>query len=579
MSRDSNDSSSSAADEKASAHHHEEGLRDDSRITDDTTSNSNSDAMAGQSRPWQELRGEETDGKMERVTMGTAGTASASDHNGVGIANSAQTAAVKRGTTADEIPIEMDAVTRGGTGSGGDTLAPPGGTGTGCDGAAAGGIEYKVYKRRWFGLVQLTLLNVIVSWDWLTFSPVAGHAARYFNTTETTINWLSTAFLFAFTFITPVVIYVLHLGPKPSIVTAAALLLVGNWIRYAGSHSGSGGIFGVVMFGQILTGLAQPFVLAAPTRYSDLWFTNRGRVAATAVSSLANPLGAALGQLIVPFWVNQPSDISRMVLYVSIISSICAIPAFFIPAQPPTPAAPSGETPKLSLAATARVLSNQVEFWLLLVPFAVYVGLFNSISSLLNQILLPHGYNDEEAGIAGALLIVVGLVAAAVTSPVIDRTKSYLAAIRVAVPLAGLCYLVFIWMPDTKGGGGVAGPYVVMAVLGAACFSLVPVVVEYLVELTHPISPAVTSTLAWSGGQLLGGLFIVISGALKAGGDGAEGGRPPGDMRDALIFHAVLALAAVPLPLCLGLFGRKEKLLLRRVKSDEESRSSVEEGK
>jgi hypothetical protein len=25
--------------------------------------------------------------------------------------------------------------------------------------------EYKVYKRRWFGLVQLTLLNIIVSWD------------------------------------------------------------------------------------------------------------------------------------------------------------------------------------------------------------------------------------------------------------------------------------------------------------------------------------------------------------------------------------------------------------------------------
>jgi hypothetical protein len=114
---------------------------------------------------------------------------------------------------------------------------------------------------------------------------------------------------------------VLHLGPKPSIVTAAALLLVGNWIRYAGCHSSSGGLFGVVMFGQILTGLAQPFVLAAPTRYSDLWFTNRGRVAATALSSLANPFGAALGQLIVPFWVNGPSDMSRMVLYVSIIVS------------------------------------------------------------------------------------------------------------------------------------------------------------------------------------------------------------------------------------------------------------------
>jgi hypothetical protein len=28
-----------------------------------------------------------------------------------------------------------------------------------------GGVEYKVYKRRWFGLIQLVLLNIIVSWD------------------------------------------------------------------------------------------------------------------------------------------------------------------------------------------------------------------------------------------------------------------------------------------------------------------------------------------------------------------------------------------------------------------------------
>lgn len=166
-------------------------------------------------------------------------------------------------------------------------------------------------------------------------------------------------------------------------------------------------------------------------------------------------------------------------------------------------------------------------------------------------------------------------MAAAVISPIIDRTKSYLLAIRTAVPLVGVCYLVFIWMPGTREGGGVAGPYVVMAVLGAASFSLLPVVVEYLVELTHPISPAVTSTLAWSGGQVLGGMFIVVSGALKAGADG----DPPGDMRNALIFHAVLALAVVPLPLCLGLFGRAEKLQLRRVRSDEEGRSSAEEGK
>jgi MFS family permease len=370
--------------------------------------------------------------------------------------------------------------------------------------------------------------------------------------------------MFAFVVATPLTIYVLHLGPKPSIMTSAALVLAGNWIRYAGSHSRTedGGRYGVVMFGQILTGLAQPFVLSAPARYSDLWFTNRGRIAATAVMSLANPFGAALGQLIVPFWVEKPSDVSNMVLYVAIISSVCSIPSFFIPARPPTPAAASSETPKLSLGESVRILTGHLEFWLLLAPFAVYVGFFNSISSLLNQIMEPYGFSETDAGIAGALLIVVGLVAAAITSPILDRTKSYLLAIKILVPILSLSYLAFVFMPATAH---LAGPYVVLSVVGAASFSLVPVAVEFLVELTHPISPEVTSTLAWSGGQLLGGIFIVVSDALKAGPEA----DPPFNMRRALVFTAVVALAVAPLPMCLGLFGRGENVQLKRVRSDE----------
>lgn len=120
----------------------------------------------------------------------------------------------------------------------------------------------------------------------------------------------------------PFVIYVLHHGgPKPAILIASVLLLLGNWIRYGATRSGPHGNFGGVMFGQILTGIAQPFVLAAPTRYSDLWFTNRGRVAATAVMSLANPFGGALAQLIDPFWAGSVGSIPNMVLYIAIIVS------------------------------------------------------------------------------------------------------------------------------------------------------------------------------------------------------------------------------------------------------------------
>ncbi|KAL2075830.1 hypothetical protein VTL71DRAFT_773 [Oculimacula yallundae] len=447
--------------------------------------------------------------------------------------------------------------------------------GTGDDGTIASSETiFKVYKRRWFGLVQLVLLNIIVSWDWLTFSANSTTAAEYYNVTSSSINWISTAFLFSFVVASPVVVFTLHRGgPKTAIIIASVLLLLGNWIRYGATKAGKHGNFGGLMFGQILTGLAQPFVLSAPTRYSDLWFTNRGRVAATALMSLANPLGGALAQLIGPAWVSKASDIPNLVLYVSIIASVATIPSFFITAKPPTPSSHSGTQPKHPLRPSLQFLLTCPEFYMIVIPYAFYVGLFNSISSLINQILQPYSFTEDEAGIGGALLIVVGLVTSAITSPIIDRTKSYLLAIKICVPIIGLCYLAFIWAPQTRI---LAAPYVILSVLGAASFSLVPIVLEYLIEITHPVAPEVTSTICWTGGQLLGGIFIIVSDALRAPGanDGTaddKTDRPPGNMYKTLIFQAVLALVVVPLPLALGCFGRQNKVRMRRVDADREA--------
>lgn len=54
---------------------------------------------------------------------------------------------------------EMDSATR---------LAEEDGEGVRADSIEAGdraAVVYKVYKRRWFGLAQITLLNIIASWD------------------------------------------------------------------------------------------------------------------------------------------------------------------------------------------------------------------------------------------------------------------------------------------------------------------------------------------------------------------------------------------------------------------------------
>jgi hypothetical protein len=91
-----------------------------------------------------------------------------------------------------------------------------------------------------------------------------------------------------------------------------------------------------------------------------------------------------------------------------------------------------------------------------------------------------------------------------------------------------------------------------MALMGASSFALLPIVLEYLVEITYPFSPEIGSTICWTGGQLLGACFILIQDALKANGDA----DPPLNMRNALIFAAVICAVAAPFPLSLGLFGR-----------------------
>lgn len=244
---------------------------------------------------------------------------------------------------------------------------------------------------------------------------------------------------------------------------------------------------------------------------------------------------------------------------------MACIPSFFIPANPPTPCSPSSAEAKQPILSSIKTLFTLPEFYMILVPFTVYVGLFNSISSIINQILFPYGFSETDAGIAGAILIVVGLVTSAITSPIIDRSKKYLLAIKLQVPIIAVCYLAFIWAPPTRT---VAAPYAILALLGAASFSLVPVVLEYLCEITHPVSPEVTSTIAWAGGQLLGGIFILISGALTDGPSGGAGGDVPYNMQRALWFQAILAIVVVPLPLALGMFGRSRTVRLRRVEAD-----------
>ncbi|ANB15860.1 hypothetical protein AWJ20_3504 [Sugiyamaella lignohabitans] len=394
---------------------------------------------------------------------------------------------------------------------------------------------YKVYKRRWFGILVLALLNICASWGWLSFAAISPLVAEYFNLeSQAPVNWLSTVILFSYIVISPLVWWVLvKYNIRYALILCSIFIIVGNWVRYAGVKTGN---FGATMFGQILIGFAQPFALSSPAYYTDIWFTSSSRVSANAIASLANPLGGAIAQLVGPAIVLQADQLPTFIVITAGVTTACGLLSFIVPIRPELPACPSSTIVKMGANDSIKMLLTSIKFIAVLVMFSIYVGFFNAFSTYTAQIMVPYGYSTNEAGIAGAILIVCGIVFAAVTSPLVDRTHIFIWIIVIQVPLICGGYIAAVFMCTESGQ--LVGPYLVSAILGATSFSLLPIFLEWTQEQTSPADPAVSSSLLWIGGQLFGAIFIIVMNALKYPDNV---GNPPGNMRRSLIFQAVIA--------------------------------------
>lgn len=235
-------------------------------------------------------------------------------------------------------------------------------------------------------------------------------------------------------------------------------------------------------------------------------------------------------------------------------STIATLPTLLTPRAPPSPPTPTStqtHSPPITTQRLLNLFTHNPSFTLLLLPFTLYVSLFNTLSSTLTSILAPYSYTDTQSGLTGAILILAGLVFSACTSPVLDRRPEWrLPTIKILVFVVAVMYLAFVFAPQTRT---VAAPYAVAALLGAASFALVPLALELLVEVTYgDVGPEVGSCVCWAGGQLGGALGIIVLDGLRGSWGGGE---PQGNEKAGLVFLAVVAWVGVPWPMFLGWRG------------------------
>nr|XP_040030008.1 solute carrier family 49 member A3 [Gasterosteus aculeatus aculeatus] len=381
-------------------------------------------------------------------------------------------------------------------------------------------LSFKVYKRRWFVLLVLCLLNCSNATLWLTFAPVADQSAKFLGASLEQINWLSLVYMVVAIPLSFGTTWMLDtLGLRTTLILGAWLNMAGALLRFLGAFVQKGPAFPLkyllVMCGQTLGALAQPLIIFAPTKMAALWFPEHQRAIANTMASMSNPLGILVASLSSPLIAETPERIPYLLLVYAVPACIICVLATvgMRSSSPPTPPSASADSSSSEpfFKGIKLLLTNRA-YLVLLLCFGSGIAVFTCFSTLLEQILCVQGYTNTFAGVCGALFIVSGIVGAILLGVYVDKTKRFIEATKINMSLSALSCIAFsvvALMQQQK-----VAVAVVCSLFGFFGFSIYPVAMELSVECSYPVGEATSAGLVFVSGQIQSVLYIVLLQAL-----------------------------------------------------------------
>ncbi|MFX0134153.1 MAG: MFS transporter [Candidatus Hodarchaeota archaeon] len=367
----------------------------------------------------------------------------------------------------------------------------------------------KVYGFRWFVLILFMLVNIILQILWIGFATVTTAAELFYGVEELAIYLLSLVFMVVYIPVTFIASWILDKYDF-KIGTVIGTLIIGlfGFLRIF-----TAGNYGLVLIFQIGVAIGQPFILNSVTKFSANWFAPSERTTATGIALMSIFLGTALGLFITPFIVGGVNLIEIMnnfpnfqtMLYVYGISalSIGVIYTILIKNKPPTPPSDEISEEKVLMLEGLKKLFSNFNFWILIIAFLVGLGIFNTILTFIEGIVIPKGHYSTFAGIFGLLILLGGIIGSLIMSILSDKYKKRKILLNISILTATVSLL----------GISITSDYIMLGLLGFIFgFGLVsasPVSLEYAVDLTKPVPEASSNGILMMVGQIGGILFIL----------------------------------------------------------------------
>jgi MFS family permease len=357
--------------------------------------------------------------------------------------------------------------------------------------------KVRIYGYRWVVLAAFMLLNGVLQMHWINFAPITTEAIKFYHVPALKIGFLSMIFMVLFIFVSIPASYVIdtygiRIGVGIGAVSAAVFgLLKGIY----------GDSYNAVLISSIGLAVGQPFVMNAVTRVAAEWFPIEERATASGLAALSDYIGFVAAMALTPVLI-KTQGMKGMLMSYGMASLVISVLFFiFIKDRPPTPPTLRLEV-RHSVFMGLKHMFRTKDMVLVLILFFIGLGIFNAVSTWIEQILAPRGISAEQAGLIGSSMVVGGIIGALILPILSDRQrkrKPYL-VICMAGIIPGLIGMTFL--------SGFLPLLASSFVLGFFIMSAGPIGFQYGAEVSFPTPESTSQGMMIFAGQVSGIIFI-----------------------------------------------------------------------
>lgn len=295
--------------------------------------------------------------------------------------------------------------------------------------SSAGGQASLHQPYRWVVLAVFLLVAGLSQAVWLNFAPLLSFVQQRHGVSEDAAGLLILVFPALYVLLSiPSGLYIDRRGYRATLRLAAAGMAVCSLLRVF-----DGG-FAWLLAAQIGLAVFQPFAVNPISKLVLDWFAPEQRALATGLGTMGMFLGMAVGIAATPVMVDAWGFTGAMAAWAGVAAALCVACFALLRENPLGGPAPAGPGVRASL----RPLLTSRPLVLLFAVAALGLGYFNGITTWLEPMLAQHGMDAVQAGVAGGVLIIGGIVGAASIPALSDRLRRRKPFVLASVVAAGL---------------------------------------------------------------------------------------------------------------------------------------------